>query len=141
MTTIIWGSCLETGNEEIDGQHRTLVDTFNRLCAAVDRKAPRTEELEGILTFLRDFTLVHFQREQELMAQYRYPLEAEHRRLHSDLAGQIEGLLDAFHQGATTLSPVTLDYLDEWLSRHIREEDVRLADFLKQAQAQARGTS
>jgi hemerythrin-like metal-binding protein len=139
MASIRWDHCLETGWEVLDAQHRTLVDTLNRLGCLVAKGGRQREELEGVLIFLRNFTLEHFQTEQELMARHRYPDEIEHRRLHSDLAAQIEAILDAFHRGETALTPVTLEVLDAWLTRHIQEEDVRLADFLNGAEPRPRG--
>jgi len=139
MAAIIWDQRLATGCDELDEQHRTLIDTFNRLCALAGQEEWGHDELEGCLIFLRDYTLVHLATEQELMARYRYPLETEHRRLHSELVGDLEAIVDRFHRGTKDLTPVTLEYLDGWLQRHIREEDVRLADFLRRAEAQTRG--
>ena len=133
MASITWDSGLETGIEEIDGQHRVLIDTFNRLAAAVGRVDASREELEGILEFLRECAMLHFQTEQELMARHRYPYENEHRRLHADLVSEMEEVLEGFHRGGRALTPVTLEYLDEWIVRHIREEDLRLAEFLRHA--------
>jgi len=133
MASIIWDGGLETGLEEIDGQHRVLIDTFNRIAAAVGKGDTNRDELEGILAFLRDCALLHFQTEQELMARHRYPRETEHRRLHSDLVREMEAVLEGFHRGEKPLTPVTLEYLDEWIVRHIREEDLRLAEFLRHA--------
>jgi len=139
MAAIIWDQRLETGCAGLDEQHRTLIDTFNRLCALAARADRNHDELEGCLVFLRDFTLVHLELEQELMARHGYPFEAEHRRLHSELARDLEGIVDGFRRGENELSPVTLEYLDDWLQRHIREEDFRLAEFLSRAEAQTRG--
>jgi hemerythrin len=139
MVAISWDRRLETGCEEIDEQHRTLLDTLDRLHALAGRASLNHDEMEGLLIFLRDFTLVHFEAEQELMAGRGYPGEAEHRRIHSDLAREIDLLVDGYHRGTRNLSPVTLEYLDGWLQRHIQEEDFRLADFLRNAKAQTRG--
>ncbi len=139
MTAIIWDQRLETGWAELDEQHRTLIDTFNRLCALAGRAEPNPDELEGCLGFLLEFTLVHLELEQELMARHGYPFEAEHRRLHSVLVLDLERIVDAFRRGARDLDPVTLEYLDDWLQNHIRKEDFRLADFLRSAQPQTRG--
>ncbi|BDU71425.1 bacteriohemerythrin [Mesoterricola silvestris] len=139
MAAIIWDRHLATGCDELDEQHRTLIDTFNRLCALAGRGDWNHDEIEGSLIFLRDYTLVHLETEQELMARHGYPLEAEHRRLHSDLVQDLEAIVDGFHRGTKDLTPVTLEYLDQWLQRHIRNEDFRLAEFLRHAEARTRG--
>lgn len=139
MAPINWDERLETGNEELDAQHRTLIDTFNRLSAVVQGGRANRDELEGLLIFLRDFALMHFELEQELMVRSGYPGEREHRLLHADLGGQIDTVLDAFHQGRTALNPVIMEYLDAWLQRHIREEDFRLAEFLNHAGTRQKG--
>ena len=141
MASIVWEKRLETGHEAMDGEHRTLIDTFNRIAATALRAGPNHDELEGLLIFLRSCAFAHFEREQELMARHGYPGEAEHRRQHTELAGQVEAFLDAFHQRTTTLDAATLEYLEGWLDRHIQEEDFRLAEFLKRAQANPKGRS
>ena len=139
MASINWDSRLETGHVDLDAEHRTLIATFNRLCAVLDRGEANREELEGLLIFLRNFAMTHFETEQRLMVRYHYPEEAKHRQLHADLASEMDTTLDAYHKGTTQLSPDTMEYLDEWLQKHIREEDFRLAEFLQQAQAQQKG--
>ena len=93
------------------------------------------------MIFLRDFAVRHFETEQELMVRHRYPGEADHRRLHADLAAEMDTLLDRYHRGEGVLNPVILEYLDAWLQRHIREEDFRLAEFLLEARSGRKGGS
>jgi hemerythrin-like metal-binding protein len=138
MAAISWDHHLAIGHEELDGQHRTLIATFNRLCAVVERGDGHREEQEGLLVFLHDFALAHFEVEHELMVRSRYPLEAEHRRFHTELASQLGTILDTFRQGTAPLTPDIMDYLDGWLQRHIREEDFRLAEFLNHAETHTR---
>jgi hemerythrin len=135
MAFIIRERELVTGHVDLDVQHRTLIDTLNRIGAVVGRGSCLRDELEGLLIFLRDFALAHFEYEHELMARSGYPGEAEHRRQHTALARDLEVVLDGFHRGTMDLTPDTLEYLDAWVLRHIREEDIRLADFLGRAQA------
>lgn len=132
---ITWDSRLQTGLEELDGQHRTLVDTVNRILAVVGNGGHNRDELEGLLVFLRDFSLTHFQAEQELMVRCDYPGEAGHRRAHADLVDQLELVLAGYRAGTITLDAVTLEGLDAWLVRHIQDEDFRLADYALRAAA------
>lgn len=138
MAPIQWNEDLATGLDELDGQHRTLVDTFNRLVAVVAGHGSRDEQ-EGLMIFLRDFAVRHFETEQELMVRSGYPEETEHRRLHAELAMEVDDLLDRFHRGEAALTPVILEDLDGWLRRHIREEDFRLAEFLMGARPGRKG--
>jgi len=140
MASITWNSRLETGFEPLDGQHRTLIDTYNRISAMLGRPNPNRNELDGALAFLRDFALAHFETEHELMARHGYPGEERHRQCHAELVQEMEMVLDGLHRGTWDLDPVTLEYLDAWLVRHIQEEDFRLADFLRLAVATQKGT-
>jgi len=138
MAAISWDHRLAMGHEELDGQHRTLIATFNRLCAVVERGDGNREEQEGLLVFLHDFVLAHFETEHELMVRAGYPHEEEHRRFHTELASQLGAILDVFHRDTAPLTPDIMDYLDGWLQRHIREEDFRLAEFLKRVETHTR---
>lgn len=136
---ITWTPSLQTGLEELDGQHRTLIDTFNRISAVVRGGSRNPHQLEALLVFLRDFTLTHFSTEQELMARCGYPEEAEHRRAHTVLADRFERFLANYRAGTTPLDAVTLEELDAWLVRHIQDDDFRLADYALRAAAHSRG--
>jgi hemerythrin-like metal-binding protein len=131
MGLIIWDHRLETGHTTIDEQHKELVAAYNRLHGAMKQGKGR-EELGGILTFLGDYTVSHFRMEEDLMVRHAYPQAQRHRDIHADLVKQVVDLTNRFHGGAAITLPV-MDFLEDWLTKHIQSEDKRLAEHLRKA--------
>ena len=130
MGLITWDSGLDTGHAKIDEQHRALVDAFNKLHAAM-KQGRGKDELQDTLSFLKDYTVSHFAMEGELMDRTGYPGGHAHKAIHADLVAQVQELTDRFRQGKTALTLPVMDFLEGWLIHHIKEEDVRLAQYLK----------
>ena len=129
MALIVWDTALETGHARIDEQHRSLVEILNRLHLAMKQGKGRNE-LEGILVFLKDYTLNHFAMEEGLMAQHRYSAAVRHREIHADLVRQVADLVERFQHGSS-LTLEIMNFLEDWLVQHIQGEDARFAAELK----------
>lgn len=137
MPYMEWQAALETGQAQIDEEHRALVAALNRLHAAADRDRA---EVERALAFLRDYTVTHFAAEEELMLRHRYPGTAAHFAAHADLVLRLSDLL-AEHRavrqepgkgaGEGALAGV-LAFLESWLVEHILRQDQDLGSFLQQ---------
>ncbi|MDR3684018.1 MAG: bacteriohemerythrin [Geothrix sp.] len=131
MTEILWTPALETGDPRIDEQHQALIQAFNDLATAL--AGNRGWEANGkTLRFLVSYTIQHFQMEERLMEEAKYPGASRHRQLHHELVVKVSGLLQAYTQGSANLSPEVLGFLEGWLMEHILGEDRRLAEFLRE---------
>jgi hemerythrin len=130
MAFITFDDRFKLGHPEIDAQHASLFDAVNKLYDAMAAGKAR-QELGGILAFLRDYTVMHFQAEEGLMKQSAYPAYPEHKRFHDDLTRQVLEL-EAKHQaGSMTLSLSVMNFLKDWLAQHISMEDRKVAEHLK----------
>jgi hemerythrin-like metal-binding protein len=130
MALIVWDCKLETGHGKIDEQHKSLVEIVNRLHGAMKQGKGRGE-LEGILVFLKDYTVTHFAMEEELMDRHRYAGAAKHKQIHADLVRQVADLVGKFQAGKASLTLDVMNFLEEWLVQHIQGEDYRFAQDLK----------
>jgi hemerythrin-like metal-binding protein len=65
MTPDGWDASIETGDELIDDQHRSLFLLFDRVQAAEDSR----DELMRTLEELSSYVAMHFSMEEELMAR------------------------------------------------------------------------
>jgi len=130
MALMLWDKRLETGNAQIDEQHKALVDALNNLHAAM-KQGKGKDEVAKILVFLRDYTVSHFKMEESLMDQSAYPAAPSHKRIHADLVAQVADLVDQFEKGTTALTLPVMKFLEDWLTKHIMGEDFRLAEFLR----------
>ena len=130
MARIEWNATLTLDHPKIDEQHKALIEAFNHLAEAIASGRGRQEGSKTLL-FLTNYTVQHFQMEEDLMEQVRYPDAARHRKLHHDLVVKLSGLMKNYVSGAENLSGSTLDFLEGWLVEHIQGEDCRLAEFLR----------
>jgi len=130
MALIDWDTKLETNHPKIDEQHKALVNAINELHAAMKAGKGRAE-IEKTLVFLKDYTVSHFGMEEKLMDQSNYPGTAKHKEIHRDLVQQVADLVDKHQKGTLTMTMPVMDFLQDWLKKHIQSEDFRLAEFLK----------
>ncbi len=130
MAYMEWLPAYEVGFQEIDAQHRSLVEALNRLYAAMGEGKDKAE-IEKVLIFLRDYTVSHFEMEEALMIQYAYPRASAHFAAHADLVVQLSDLLADFRSGEAVLTDVVMAFLETWLVEHILGKDQRLGLYLR----------
>ena len=128
MALITWGDRLKVGHPKIDEQHESLVEQVNKLHAAMKQGKGR-DEIGGILDFLKDYTVMHFRMEEELMANVRYAGAAKHKGVHDDLVKAVAKLVEDYKKGGNITMQV-MDFLEDWLTKHILSEDMQLATCL-----------
>ncbi len=130
MDMIAWDDNLSTGVDELDGDHRQLIDCYNMLSGEFIAGC-RAAEINRLLALLVEHTEGHFRREEALMDQARYPKSASHREEHRALLQSVTLLqFKAVSATGNPLSSYTLSFLRSWLVNHILDADKVLAQFL-----------
>ena len=126
---ITWDSRFLTGIEEIDEQHKRLVHLVNLLGSNLSNQ-PDINYLNYIFTELVDYSMHHFQTEEEVWHRFlaEDPLEAEHEKEHNNFVSVIIRLEK--EENSKPLGEVLeniFSFLTDWLVHHILESDMRLA--------------
>ena len=96
MKDIIWDETLSVEIEEIDEDHRKLVDLFNILSHSV-AEGDSADYIEAVLEELISCTIWHFRHEERLMLLYKYKGLEEHKAEHRDLIDSVKALQQKFH--------------------------------------------
>ncbi len=131
MTGIVWSSKLETGVREIDDQHKQLIDIANRVVEAVQEKLG-TLGVDEIIKELREYTVIHFSAEEELMAALHYPDHGPHHIEHERLKNQVKlWQRDLYQKEALTVGEVR-EFLRGWLIEHILRSDMAFKSWLQE---------
>jgi hemerythrin len=137
MALLHWKANLSLGNAAIDGDHKRLIDLFNRLhfmALAGDDDQAVAEVLDELLIYVR----VHFAREEALMRRCDYPGCADHRRCHREFASRLRGFIADFRAGPERFDMTAFyDFLADWLLVHVLDEDMKLIPFLETARSQS----
>lgn len=129
---IEWSNELSVGIEEIDSQHKVLVDLLNEIHEAM-QQGRTTQVTRGIIERLDEYTRVHFAVEESLMRILHYPDYERHKEEHEKLIAQLAELHTKLEKGKGAIGFELAYFLKNWLTRHIMEVDRRyVAHFLAQ---------
>jgi hemerythrin-like metal-binding protein len=129
---IPWSPELATGNKAIDSQHKQLFRLTNSLSAAcMDGRG--ITMLSETLDFLAAYTVRHFADEEELQLACNYPGYGEHKKLHDGFKEIVSGLITEFKQNGSSMELLKKvnTIIVRWLVEHIKQEDFKLAAYIK----------
>lgn len=121
-TLIQWSPELSIGIEEIDSQHKVLVDILNHLHAAIVHHQGSLE-VTHVLDELVDYTRIHFAVEECLLRMLDYPDYEEHKAKHEKLIEQIRHFRQRLIDEGRASTFELLHFLKQWLTVHIMESD------------------
>ena len=131
MKDIVWSHILSVEVDEIDEDHRKLVNIFNILNHSVmERVSP--EYLAAVLEELINCTVWHFSHEERLMLKYGYKEIDEHKAAHQELIKGARELQQEILQADKPVADEHIEFLEQWLTEHILTADMRLGSYLSQ---------
>ncbi|HFC53738.1 MAG TPA: bacteriohemerythrin [Gammaproteobacteria bacterium] len=130
-TLFRWDNSFVIGVAEIDRQHKLLVDLVNELYYEVSQGAGH-EMLGRFLDGLVDYTKTHFTYEEGLLAMHGYDELEAHQAKHKKLVSRIMEFHGRVSARDETVIEELLQFLKDWLAKHIKETDKRYASFLNE---------
>ena len=129
MKDITWDKSLSVQIDEIDDDHRKLIDLFNLLNHALD-EGDRPDYIEAVLEELISCTVWHFRHEERLMLKYGYDGLEAHRTEHQELINSARDLQKKFLQDGKSLNSEQIAFLEHWLTGHILGADMEMSSYL-----------
>lgn len=124
---IEWQSHYNLGLDEIDEQHRSLVELINKIWNSIVGKSDQ-ETVLLLVEELEKYTLAHFAAEETFMRVTDYPEFGKHKVEHHDFIQKVAlAKKTAIRTGAFTLD--TMYFLRDWLVDHILVSDKHYAKF------------
>lgn len=131
---IQWRDSLAIGVEEIDDQHKELLQRFNGLLSACEA-GKGIEELKPLLTFLDDYVIEHFSNEERLQRKHGYPNYESHKKEHDSFIERVLVVKNEIDSEGVAVHHVmeTNNMLLKWLLNHISKVDTELGKFLRTA--------
>jgi len=129
---IVWSNIFSIGIDEIDEDHRRLIDIFNILNHAV-REGESSAYVAAVLEELINCTVWHFSHEERLMLKYAYDGLEEHRAEHRELIASAKVLQQEILQANGPVAERHLETLEHWLTEHLLTADVQLGSHLCRA--------
>lgn len=129
MTLLEWRDDFRIGIEEVDHEHRALIELINALHGALgaDRSGDRVEAFLGeIYASISS----HFALEEKVMRARRYDELAVHKADHERLLDDLRDLMDEQVGGAILDEERFAQRLAQWFAGHFQTHDARLHRFL-----------
>ena len=123
-----WMNEYSVGIDEVDDQHKVLINCIANLEQAIDSgdEKQRWSAIHYAIVQLSDYTRVHFSVEESLMRILKYPGCAEHIAQHQVF---VKYLADMERRSITQdiSEDEIVGFLRNWLLTHILEDDKRYA--------------
>ncbi|OHD55532.1 MAG: hemerythrin [Spirochaetes bacterium GWF1_51_8] len=128
MVFMTWSGYLSVGIEQIDTQHKHLIDLINALYDAMS-KGQGKAAMENTLDELAKYTVEHFSAEESLMQKYGYSGYQTHKAEHETFVQKVVDFKKGFEAGKILLSIEVMNFLRDWTVNHIADTDKAYSQF------------
>jgi len=113
--------------KEIDEQHHYFVSLLDQVYDAFLSAAPRARQ-EILLDDLVNYAGNHFATEEKYFDKFNYSDTAAHKEEHRKLKELVMSFQTRFNAGESDLSEELIDFLEDWLVKHILDQDQKYVD-------------
>lgn len=132
MSMVQWSNEFSVDIQEIDEQHKLIVNYINEIYAALTRKDSHAL-IADVVHNLVEYTKIHFAVEETLMRIFHYEGYDQHKQIHDKLVQQALIYQGRFMAGDAKVGMELLMFLKEWLFDHINQVDKRYVDTFHKA--------
>lgn len=118
---------------EIDLQHKNLFELGNKLYTIVSlsQKYDRFDEIVKTLEELRNYTIYHFEFEENLLKLHGYENIEEHKKQHEAFIKKVTSIDEEYMDlNQKKVSMDLLTFILDWIGNHILKTDMGYKEFL-----------
>jgi len=117
-----WTDNMSVKSQEIDQQHKQLVDLLNELYQAFMEKEHK-EKIGIIIEKMWDYTKYHFNTEEIYFSTFGYEGRAMHILEHENFRNKVNEFKQKYKANSGALTFEVVNFLRNWLMGHIMETD------------------
>ena len=126
-TLLKWDDSFLIGIDELDHEHKVLIDDINRLHEELARHDEKSE-IERCLGDIYARMQAHFALEEHLMKERGYEFFDEHKREHEALLNSYtEDMVQFLNDTGVSASTSIEDSLKHWIVDHILTSDKKMS--------------
>ncbi len=114
----------------IDEDHKTFIDIINKAIVAKQHNN-NAEKVKNVLNEMTMYALSHFSTEEAYMIEFDYPESQHHKEEYHVLTIRTIAYLKWVINGDYQIAGEILEYLKQWLSRHIQITDRKYIECFK----------
>lgn len=130
FSRFVWTSEFDSGNIEVDNDHKLLVEYINLLHDQIIEHYPIDTIHEFILKMSKHIQ-IHFAHEEAILLNHKYIEYSEHRSIHKRILSEYEILLKKAISGDISLGALMSYLVERVLMQHILEDDKKFFDVIK----------
>lgn len=130
MELIKWSSLYSVSNTLIDDQHKQLVALINKAFVAITKRNDK-EVISAIIDEIADYTVYHFNTEEELIGKFGYPTLENHQIEHKKFVEQVLKFKEDIKLEKLQLKFDVFSFLKDWLMNHIVVSDKKYMKYFK----------
>lgn len=124
-----WDKNFSVGNDEMDFQHKKLIDIINELFIHFN-KGNAQEKTLTILDRMVNYSILHLDKEEEYLKKIDFPYIDEHKTMHNLYKQEIILFRNKIRSGNEQVHYEIFKYLKDWWTNHILEEDMKYFDYM-----------
>jgi len=128
---LTWKSQWESGNQDIDRQHRMLIEEANTLITMALEKYSKVAMQEQINKIV-DTCESHFAFEEGILDIRKYPKVSEHGEIHKKLMTKVLKLKKAYERGNVRPTAFFSFLVDDLILGHLLEEDIKFFPYVEE---------
>jgi len=125
MTVLQWREEFSVGIEEVDHEHRELIELIRTLQQDLHAGAD-TDRIIDVLGEIYNQIAAHFALEEKMMRTTHYPALPEHKQDHETLLDDLRDIMDEVEDDGILDETQLTDDLDRWFSDHFKTHDAKL---------------
>lgn len=131
MSLIQWDNSMSVKVEEIDKQHKLLINTINELFDAM-KAGDATPKLDHIFFRLNDYIIIHFATEEKYFHEFNYKFADEHIAEHRKFKDKIKQFTADHKAKKASLQISMLNFLHDWFRHHFSGQDQEYVQCFKE---------
>ena len=129
MSQFRWDSTYSVKVKRFDDDHQELFRIINQLYDGMMARRGQAV-LEGVLNDLLRYSEKHFAAEEQVMRSAGYPQVLPQIEQHRRFTDTVKELMTKYQAGWIGMSVELLDFLSDWLKKHITGMDKQYGEFL-----------
>ena len=122
MICVEWIPKFNLGINEIDDQHKRLIDIMNKLCNSLNQ-AEEGNIISEVIKEMWSYAHYHFELEEKYFDEFHYEKSEAHKAWHREFYKKVEALAKEFDEGKKSVSIDTISFLGGWFIDHTQTFD------------------
>jgi hemerythrin len=130
MTILTWDDTLSVKIDEIDNQHKKLIELINKLHSAM-LSGQGHNIMKNILDELSNYTVYHFETEEKYFNKFNFELSDVHKTEHKIFVSKVTDFKNKYETNSSVLTIEVMNFVKDWVVNHIKGSDQKYVQCFK----------